>query len=122
VALMDANHSDAYNVSVTDATSASASNTTAATTRTSTIRNLGAVNIMDAMPTAFIPVASLALINASTYLMSSIWVGHMGNIELLSVSSMRSDGFVIHTSVKLRNIGSTVLTDVLCKYAFFIDC
>jgi hypothetical protein len=49
----------------------------------------------------------------------------MGNMELLSVSAMRSDGFIMQTSVKLRNIGGTVLSDVLCKDLFpfqFIVC
>lgn len=114
---------------------ATTNTSTTTTTTTTTFRNLGAVNFMEAPPSTFIPLRPLLLpssssdnysaINStspnasstlSSYVLASIWAGSVGDVEIISTSSMRSDGFILQTSVKIRNNGENVLNDVLCKY------
>lgn len=57
-------------------------------------------------------------ITSTPDIQSALWVGRSGELEVTKVTQFGNNNLYFTTSVKLQNIGTSVITNVYCKFLF----
>ena len=81
---------------------------------TKTKYNLGALGMSD-----FSGSSRFGISSGETS-QSSLWSGTSGGLEVSAVTWIRNDDLVVTTQVKLRNIGSSPITNLYCKFLYWL--
>lgn len=76
---------------------------------------VGIVDVLDMRPSKF-------LITSTETEQSVLWIGTFGQLEVKKVVSFGIDQLYFTTSVTVKNVGNTTLTDFICKNIITHSC
>ncbi len=77
----------------------------------------GLMDQLQMVPLSFVVTSSG---DYETGVQSAYWISQSGDMQVMVVTRFRVDKLFFTTSVKLENKGQSTMTDVYCKFFYFV--